>query len=305
MAIPSLMVQVVFCLSGFDPAAEELDKKIEEALKDFPGKVWISARNLQTGQSYGRQEDERVRTASTIKLPILAALHAEVKAGKAAWADVLEVGPKTRAQGAGVLLEMEDGHKVTLKEAARLMMAVSDNTATNLIIDRIGLDAVNERLASFGMEKTRALGKIGGGGRAKAYGEAWNKRADGSTYGIGCATSREMVDLLARIDQGQIVSAEDSKEILKLLSRQQSHEGLGRQLKGVSRATKPGALDLLRSEVGILSTSKAKVAMAITIDAMPAANWSVDNPANLMLSRLSTILWEGLAPPAQARAAGP
>ena len=139
------------------------------------------------------------------------------------------------------------------------MMAVSDNTATNLIIDRIGLDAVNEWLASFGMDKTLALGKIGGGGcRAKAYGEAWNKRADGSTYGIGCATSREMVDLLARIDQGQIVSAEDSKEILKLLSRQQSHEGLGRQLKGVSRATKPGALDLLRSEVGILSTSKAK-----------------------------------------------
>jgi len=45
--------------------------------------------------------------------------------------------------------------------------------------------------------------------------------------------------------------------------------------------------------------------MAITIDAMPAANWSVDNPAHLMLSRLSTILWEGLAPPAQARATGP
>jgi len=281
---------------GFGQAnPPSLDAKIKQTLKEFPGKVWIFAKNLETGKSYGLNENERVRTASTIKLPILVAVHAEVHEGKAKWSEILEVGPKTRAQGAGVLLEMEDGHKVTLKEAARLMIVVSDNTATNLILDRISCDTVNERLTKLGLEKTRSLGKIGGGGRSKAYAEPWNKRADGSTYGIGCSTSKEMVELLARLDKGEIVSPEDSKEIVKLLGRQQYHDGVGRNLKGVSRATKPGALDRLRSDVGILSKGKSKVALAVTIDDMPNSDWSVDNPAHLMLSRLSTLLWEELS----------
>lgn len=278
-------------LKGPDP----LKAKVEEALKGFPGKVWIYARNLETGKSFGLREEERVRTASTIKLPILVAAHAEVKSGKVKWSDVLEVSPKTRAQGAGVLLEMEDGHKISLKEAARLMIVVSDNIATNLVIDHLTCDTINERLAGFGLEKTRSLGKIGGGGRAKAFSESWNKRADGSTYGIGVSTPREMVELLTKLDKGEIVSKEESKEILKVLSRQQYHDGVGRNLKGVSLATKPGALDRLRSDVGILSTPKSKVALAITIDDMPSSDWSVDNPAHLMLSRLSNILWEGLS----------
>lgn len=275
--------------------AVDLRLAVEKVLQGFAGKAWIAAKNLNTGTTFHLKGDERVRTASTIKLPILVALHGEVSKGRVRWEDKLTVEKKTRAQGAGILVEMEDGHSLTVREASRLMIVVSDNTATNLILDKIGIDTVNTWMDQLGFNKTRSLAWIGGGTVSKARAGEWNKRADGTTYGIGVSTPLEMVQLLDRLNRGDIISPEASKEILGVLGRQQYKDGLGRGLRGSRVANKTGALDRLRSDVGILTVGKEKFALAITLDDLPMPpDWTPDNPGLKMLGQLSQVLVQGL-----------
>jgi beta-lactamase class A len=282
------------CLISCMNQSEQMSAKVEAIAKEAGGTLCLYALNLKSKKSYGIREDSPCRTASTIKLPILAAAHAEVKAGRLAWNEKLVLGPKSRTGGAGILPELGDGLALSVKDASRLMMVLSDNTATNMILDRMGTDRVNGHLEDWGFKVTRSMRKIGAGGESKAFHMPDNKRADGSTYGIGRSTAREMVELLARLDSGTLVSPEDSKEMLALMGRQQGRDGLARGDMKVRVAAKAGALDRLRSEVGILRTPKATVAMAITFDDLPETNWSVDNKALVAIGRLSQALLEGL-----------
>ena len=303
LAIASILL--IFVQTAQIQSDVDLRLEIEKEIKNFPGKVWISACYLNKGITFNLAGDERVRTASTIKLPILVALHGEVKEGRLSWEEKLVVTKKTRAQGAGVLLEMDDGHSLTLREASKLMVVVSDNIATNLILERVGIDKVNAWMDKLKLPKTRSLAWIGGEVVSKARSADWNKRADGSTYGIGVTTPNEMVNLLTRLAQGEIISPEDSKQILALMGRQQYKDGIGRNMRGASVANKPGALDRLRSDVGIITVGKEKFALAITLDDMTVPpDWSPDNTALKMLSKLSEVLVANLKSQQEPKKAG-
>ena len=266
-----------------------LEAPIQEAIAGFTGRVCFYARNLRTGADFGQGADVRVQTASTIKVAILAGAHAEVAAGRAAWEDVLVVGPESRAAGAGVLGGMADGLRLPLQDAVYLMIAVSDNTATNLVLDHIGADRVNDCLDTLGLNAVRCLRRIGGGGESRAA-----LLAENAGFGIGVATPCGMTGLLEAIAEGRAVSAEASASMLSLLRRQQDHLGIGRRRREPPPANKPGALDRLRSDSGIVDTPHGPVALAITCDQLPETDWSVDNPAYLLIARLSEILTLGL-----------
>jgi beta-lactamase class A len=281
--------------SAQEVAASGLEAQVLAALEGFPGKASLFARNLDTGQSYGLEPDARVRSASTIKIPILIETYAEVAEGRARWDDVLVLTDAKKAAGAGVLPELDPGLRLTLRDATRLMIVVSDNTATNLVLDVLSADAVNARMAALGLAETRCLKKIGGGGPSLAAAQP-----DNEAFGIGVTTPREMVTLLEMLERGEVVSRAASREMLELLKRQQYRDGIFRNLRGVEAATKPGALDHLRSDVGVLYSDRGRIAMAITLQELPEIDYTVDNPALLLLSRLSGILVDGLgtvAPP--------
>jgi beta-lactamase class A len=284
----------------FTPALAQtnksLDKAVRKEIKDFKGKVTLFAKNLDTGASYGLGADDRVRTASTIKVPIMAATFALVAEGKVKWGDELVLTKEKKSGGAGILPDLGDGLRLTLRDCVHLMIMLSDNTATNLVLDHITADAVNDKLASFGLKFTRSLRKIGGGGESKLFAADWNKKPDGSAsrYGIGVATPREMVELLEKIERGTIVSPEACKEMIAILKRQQYHDGIARSVKDIETATKPGALEALRSDIGILYTKRGRIAIAITCDEMPMIDWSVDNPGHLLMAKLASLLLNGL-----------
>jgi beta-lactamase class A len=275
--------------SAQESASPDLDARVTAALEGFAGRASLYARNLDRGTSYGRGASDRVRSASTIKLAILVAAHAEVAAGRARWDDPLVLTDAKKAAGAGVLPELSDGLRLTLRDAVNLMIVVSDNTATNLVLDHLSADAVNARMAALGFEHTRCLKKIGGSGPSRAM-----KLAVNEGFGIGVTTPREMVDLVERLVEGDLVSPAASLEMVELLKRQQYRDGIFRNLKGASAATKPGALDHLRSDVGVVFTDRGRIVMAITLDGLPEVDYSVDNPGLLLLSRLSNLLVEGL-----------
>ena len=132
--------------------------------------------------------DEQVRTASTIKLPVMTEVFQQIAQGKINWTD--EFVLKGKQGGSGVLGEFSDDSKIDLRTATNLMIVVSDNTATNLILDKISSNSVNDFMDTLGLKQTRSLRKIGGGGDARAYDEPLNK-----LFGIGVSSPRDMVKL--------------------------------------------------------------------------------------------------------------
>jgi beta-lactamase class A len=266
-----------------------LDARIKSEAANFKGKVFVYAKNLDTGATYSFNGDEKVRTASTIKTAIMVEAFARVSEGKARWSDELILTNAKKVSGSGILQELSDGLKLTFRDGVNLMMILSDNTATNLVLEVLTADAVNARMEALGLKNTRALRKVGGGGESAA-----GKEADNKKYGLGVTTPHDMVSLLEKLERGEVISKEASKEMLDLMKREQGRNGIGRTLNGVAMATKSGALDALRSNVGILYSKRGRIIMAVTCDNMPEVDWTVDNAAYYMLSRLSLLLLDGL-----------
>ncbi|MDQ3322434.1 MAG: class A beta-lactamase-related serine hydrolase, partial [Acidobacteriota bacterium] len=272
-------------------APQTLDEKIKAELANFSGKVWIYAKNLDTGKDYALRADGQVRTASTIKLPIMAEVFHQVAAGKLKWTDEIVLTKEKKQGGSGILSEFSDNTKIDLQTALHLMIVVSDNTATNLILDKIGADNVNDFAESLKLNQTRSLRKIGGGGEAKILTEQPLYK----TFGLGASSPKDMVRLLEMLERGEIVSREASDKMLSILKRQQFKDGIGRNLPDtVASASKSGALDRLRSDVGIIYTRRGRIAMAITTDDMMEVAYTQENPGLKMLWRLSQILQDGL-----------
>lgn len=280
---------------GADSAS--LENRLRQMTVGVEGAVSLYARNLDTGREVGIDPDRRVRTASTIKLPIACALAAEVAAGRARWDERLTIRRQDKVSGSGVLSDFSDGETVSLRDANTLMIIVSDNTATNLILDRIGADKVNEFMQSIGLEATRSMRKIRGDGTQLKPAEGWSREGDkpeSKRFGIGSSTPREMVRLLELLEQGRVVSPEASRELLAVLERQQYKDGIGRRSGDLRVASKSGSLDALRSDVGIVYTKQGRVAIAITIDGMPTIDYSPDNVGNKLIADLSRVLIDEL-----------
>src|SRR6188474_2717909 len=112
-----------------------LDDQVKPVVASFKGKVSLFAKNLETGETYGLNPDERVRTASTIKIAVMIEAFARVADGKAKWTDEVVLTKEKKVSGSGILNELSDGLKLTLRDGVSLMMILSDNTATNLVLD--------------------------------------------------------------------------------------------------------------------------------------------------------------------------
>ena len=116
-------------------------------------------------------------------------------------------------------------------------------------------------------------------------------------FGIGVATPQEMVSLLERLYRGELVSQEASAEMLSIMKKQMWRDGMPRRFDaaGIDVADKPGALDHLRSDVGIVFSKDGPMAIAITCEDIPKIDWSPDNAGYVFIADASRILVEELA----------
>lgn len=287
--ILTMCIQIPAQSSNSSRAASTLDARVRAEIAPFKGKVMLFAKNLDTGVTYTLGADERVRTASTIKVAIMVEAFAQVAEGKVKWSDQVTLTKAKKVSGSGLLQDLSDGLQLSLRDAVNLMIMVSDNTATNLVLDVITADAVNARLDALGLKQTRSLRKVISGGESRAWQDPDLRR-----FGLGVSTPREMVQLLEKLERGEIISPAASKEMIELLKHQQLRDGIGRSLHDVPIASKPGSLDHLRSDVGIIYTPRGRIAMAITCEDIPEVDYSTDNPGLILISHLSLILMDGL-----------
>jgi beta-lactamase class A len=285
--------------------AQPLQEALQARIAGFQGTVSLYAKNLDTGASIGIRETLPVRTASTIKLPILLAVTDQVAAGKAKWTELLTVTPQDKVSGSGVIgSEFSDGTQLPLRDVVHLMIVLSDNSATNMVLERFTADAVNAYLDRIGIKTTRSMRKVRGDGSQLKAAEGWSaagKLPENQKYGLGVSTPRDMVTILEKLERGEIVNPAASKEILAILKRCQDNTGVRRKLSGVSIANKTGALDALRSEVALVYSKGGRIAMAITVDDMPKTDYTPDNVGSLLIADLARILVDGLASDGPAR----
>ncbi len=277
--------------------AASLSENISAAIAGFPGTVSIFAKNLDTGATFGLHPDDRVRTASTIKLPILCATFEAVKEGRLQWDQMITLHASDKVSGSGILSEFSDGMKFPLVDLTHLMIVLSDNTATNLVLDQVTADYVNQYMDKLGLKGTRSMRKVLGDGNdlkpPSGYSKAGLDPAN-KKYGLGSSTPRDMVTILEMLEKGEIVSPEASKEILKVLKRQRDNNGIARRAGDFVVANKAGALDHLRSDVGIVYAKGNRIAMAITCEDVPKIDWTSDNEGLLLIAKLAEILVAGL-----------
>ncbi|HWJ39483.1 MAG TPA: serine hydrolase [Candidatus Limnocylindrales bacterium] len=276
-----------------------MSDNINSTIEGFRGTVSIFAKNLDTGKTFAIRPDDKVRTASTIKLAIMAATFQAVQEGKVKWTDFSILHDSEKVTGSGVIgNEFTDGDHLPLTDLVHLMIVVSDNTATNLVLNHVPADYVNDYMDKLGFKNTRSMRKVRGDGAILAEASGFSRAGKdpvNQKYGLGSTTPREMVGLVEKMERGEIVSPEASKEMIKILKRQQDHNGIARKFGETPVANKAGALDHLRSDVGIVYSKGGRIAIAITCDDIPQVDWSSDNPGLLMIAKLSEMLVAGLA----------
>lgn len=272
-----------------------MEQRIREAVAGFPATTSLAAKNLDSGETYGLRENEQVRTASTIKLGIMAAVFDAVAQGRAKWTEELILRDSDKVSGSGVIRELSGGVHLPVRDLVHMMIVVSDNTATNLLLDRFTADAVNAELDKLGLKQTRCLRKILIAGKDPSGFSQAGRLEENRRFGLGVSTPREMASLVEKMERGEVVSAEASREMIAILKRQQYKDGIGRKLGDVSVASKSGSLDRLRSDVGIVYSRGGRIAIAITTDDLPKVDYSADNAGNIFIAELTGILIEGLA----------
>jgi len=298
----SLLNAAPGCAAQLTSRAPQLSEQVQALIAKFPGTVGIDAVNLKTGAAFSFHADDPVPTASTIKLPIMIELFYEASEGHLDWNQKLELSDAEKVSGSGVLTELSGGDALPIRDLMHLMIVVSDNTATNLILERIGGGAVNRRMRQLELEQTAVMHNImeprlhaTSLSAAQIGMTAEGAKPGNQQWGTGRSCPRDMVTLLTDLYRGTLVNPSASQEMIAVLRRQQYHDGIGRDMTGTPIASKSGALDHLRSDVAIVYSAGGPIAIAITVNNIPAVNYGVDNPGDLLISSLSDVLVHGLA----------
>ena len=205
-------------------------------------------------EAFASRADEPMFAASVIKLPIVMTLYADADERRLSLDERVPVG--ARLGGSGVLRDLENVDRMSLRDLATLAMTVSDNTATNRLIERIGMDRVNERLEEWGCRVTRL--------RRALF--DWEARSRGLE---NLMTARECASLLSRVVAGAASGPSAEAGVLRLLERNGDLTRLGRYLpEGVTLGHKDGwgdDPDPVDNDAGVVKAKGSVVVVGLTV----------------------------------------
>jgi beta-lactamase class A len=278
-----MLAQSALWLSVAFQPPDSLEARLAPLVKAHKGQVAIAVKHLATGEKYSLLGDRPMPTASLIKFPLLLELYLQVAERKLKLSDPVTLRDKDKVPGSGILTyHFSDGATFPIRDAARLMMAYSDNTATNLILDRIGINSTNKRMAAWGLAETRINAKVYLAKTTSVNRERSNK------YGLGSTTANEMVRLLEKVHKGEVVSPKVCQEMLEHMKHCQFKDGLPRFLPaGTVVAHKNGAVTGVRTDAGILYLKSGPVAVCVLTAGNADKSWRADNAGNVLCARVA------------------
>lgn len=275
---------------------DRLQKETEALLAGFDGVAGIALVDLTSGQRIGANSDAYFPTASTIKIHLLAALLQLHHDGELNLSE-RRVLPKS-TPGSGVLSYLDDEVALTWRDVANLMIIVSDNTATNLVIDLIGFERMNSLINNWGLTETKVQRKMQDQVAVAAGRE-------------NVATPGDIVKFLELIWQGDVFAPGVAAECLRVLKKPKKSLFAASLPAGVEIANKPGAMDRVRCDAGIVLLANRPYAMAIMTkyghsESFYQAQWVSESARALhdKMAILDASSVHGQGVPASARGSG-
>jgi len=293
---------------------DQLDAQLKTIAAAHHGRVALYAHNLRSGQTASLLPDEPVQTASVIKMGILLDAAEQIRAGHATLDERIVLNKANQVEGSGVLGELTPPIALTLGDVLTLMVVLSDNTATNMAIDRLGLVHINATLRAAGLHQTVLYKKV--------YVPATDPMPpDQPKFGLGKTTAREMASIMERLatchlafDDSAALPADGKVcgAILGMLRNQQDRDSLPRYLEtldtsenGSAIGNKTGALNQVRNDVALISSKAGPILVAAFTWENADQRWTGDNEAEQTLGKLAKAVVDRWSPQGLDAAAFP
>ena len=289
--------------SGVPLAA--VQSEIERRVRGFDGILGVSAIELATGETIAVNSDLRFPTASLIKVPVMVEVFHQIAEGKLRHDQVVTLRAADKAGDEPVVLNvMHDGLSLTVDDLLALMVAYSDNTATNLLVRLVTTAKVDERMVAYGLTETKLFRPTFRDGHADVHPELERE------FGLGMTTPREMAKLFALIADGKVVDRAASDRMIALMDGQQFREMIPRSLPfardRVKVANKTGwdeekTVDangrrgMIRTDAAYVRSDRARYVIAICARRVADGDWGVDNAALRAGAEISRIVYDHFA----------
>jgi beta-lactamase class A len=242
------------------------------------GILGYSVLNLDTGEHLSFRGDETFPTASLIKVPILVTLYDLAEQKQLSLDDPLTVIKIDQVPGSGVLQFMHSGMSLSVHDAAALMIILSDNTATNLILDKIAIRRVWSKMEALGLPHTKVHSKV--------FLRLASVAMDSSVkYGLGVSTPNEMAHLFELLAQGKAVNPAADSSMLQILANNADGDSMQRTINGMSVPHKTGATDSVRTECALFRLQSRVVACGFTKQNTDT-RWVTDNEGQVTLGKI-------------------
>jgi beta-lactamase class A len=296
------MLEVLALMSlAASPPPSPIEGRIAARLQSFAGRMGVAALHLETGETIGVAADERFPTASAIKTAVMVEVFHQAAAGRIRMNQLVPLTDAVKVGGSGVLHALRDGGQHSVADLLYLMISLSDNTATNMLIALVGTRAVNDRMAAYGLPLTRLYRPTFRGGRPDAFPEEERE------FGLGSSTPRETARLMELIARGKAASPGASAEMAALLAGQQNYSMIPRLLPldgdKVAYAGKSGQDDekladgdgvkgAVRVDSGIVTTPGGRYVIAIFARRTKDTRWTVDNDALVTGAEISQLVFD-------------
>jgi beta-lactamase class A len=273
----------------------QLEAELNRIASSHDGKVTFALTDLLTGETISRDPDDVMPTASLIKVPVLVALYQAASEGHIALTDRIRYGAGHRCLGSGVLSLLTPGVEMTVRDAGVLMIIISDNSATNMCVDLVGLERVNRTMRSLGLLQTALFFRLG------------DRSAGLDARKMSVSTAGEMTSLLGMLARREAVSAEASEDMLRIMRRQDYRHELSRLLpwnemnmleapKQNWVAEKGGSfINNIRTSGAVFAGEAGSFVMSVFTEGGRSEGTGRNSAANVLVGDLGYTAWKALA----------
>lgn len=273
----------------FHADTARLHHTLDSLAEAHHGVVGYTVIDLANGDRLSRLGDQTFQTASLIKVGILTTVYDLVNKGKLSLDDPLTVLSIDQVPGSGSMQYLHNGATVTVHDAAWFMSTLSDNTATNLLLDRIGIRAMWSKMEALGLPHTKVF--------AEVFKRSKSVAMDSSVkYGLGVTTPNEMAHLFELLANGKAVSPSADSAMLYILEHNEDQNLMQRFLEGVRAAHKTGSTDSVRTECSLFYLRNRVVACVLT-NGNKDTRWSMDTEPQLTMGRMGLAIAQAWAKP--------
>jgi beta-lactamase class A len=271
-------------------AQDSLESVLSPLIKAHKGKVALAVKNLETGESFAYQGTEPMVTASLIKFPIMIETYRQAAEKTVDLDKPITLKDADKVPGSGILTaHFSSGATFPLRDAIHLMIVYSDNTATNLVLDQIGIGSTAKTMEAMGYPNTKAHSKI-----FRRDTSVFPERS--KVFGIGSTTADEMVRLLEALHKKQLVSPEASDAMFKQMAACDDKDKFSRFLPpGTKVAFKTGSLDAAKTVAGLMITPGGPVAVCVLTDENEDKRWVADNAGTRLCAEVAKAAYDYFA----------